>query len=243
MLELNNISFCADAEKEILKDINMTVKDGEFLVVTGPNGGGKSTLAKVIAGIETPSNGKIMLDGKDITGESITARAKAGVSFAFQQPVRFKGITVRDMVQMAAQKPLSDQQISSYLWSVGLCAKEYLDREVSAELSGGEMKRVEIAGVMAKQTKLAIFDEPEAGIDLWSFKNLIDIFQKMREEMEGSIIVISHQERILEIADEIMVLSGGEITARGTRQEILPQLLKAEGDCQFCAKKERGCGE
>ena len=243
MLELKNISFCAEGEKEILKNINIAVKDGEFLVITGPNGGGKSTLAKVIAGIETPNSGSIVLDGKDITADTITVRAQEGISFAFQQPVRFKGITVRDMVQMAAAQPLTDKQISYYLWSVGLCAKEYLDREVNAELSGGEMKRVEIAGVMAKKTKLAIFDEPEAGIDLWSFQNLIDIFRKMQKNMKGSIIVISHQERILEIADEILVLSGGEVTARGKRQEVLPQLLSTEGECQFCAKKERGCYE
>lgn len=243
MLELKNISFYAENEKAILRNINMTVKDGEFLAITGPNGGGKSTLAKVIAGIEKPHEGTILLDGEDITAASITERAKNGVSFAFQQPVRFKGITVRDMVRMAAAQPLSDQEISSYLWAVGLCAKDYLHREVNAELSGGEMKRVEIAGVMAKHTKLAIFDEPEAGIDLWSFQNLIDIFRGMQEKVDGSIIVISHQERILDVADEIMVLSDGTITARGKRQEILPQLLQEGKGCQFCAKKERGCCE
>ncbi len=243
MLELKNISFCADAEKEILKNINLTVQDGEFLVITGPNGGGKSTLAKIIAGIETPDTGDIVFNGKNITKESITERAKAGISFAFQQPVRFKGITVRDMVQMAAAEPLTDKQISSYLWSVGLCAKEYLDREVNAELSGGEMKRIEIAGVMAKQTKLAVFDEPEAGIDLWSFQNLIDIFKQMQEKVDGSLIVISHQERILEIADEILVLSGGEITAKGKREDILPRLLQNGRTCQFCDRKEQRCHE
>ena len=243
MLELKNISFCADAEKEILKNINLTVQDGEFLVITGPNGGGKSTLAKIIAGIEAPDTGSIVFNGKDITKESITERAKAGISFAFQQPVRFKGITVRDMVQMAAAEPLTDKQISSYLWAVGLCAKEYLDREVNAELSGGEMKRIEIAGVMAKQTKLAVFDEPEAGIDLWSFQNLIDIFKQMQEKIEGSVIVISHQERILEIADEILVLSSGEVTAKGKREEILPKLLQNGRACQFCDRKEQRCHE
>ena len=238
MLELKNISMDILGEKEILKNVNLTVKDGQFIVITGPNGGGKSTLAKVIAGIYQPSSGSIFFDGKDITQMDITERAKAGISFAFQQPVRFKGITVRDIIELAAGGKLSEDQLCNYLRDVGLCAKDYIDREINDSLSGGEIKRIEIAMVMARKTRLTIFDEPEAGIDLWGFNNLIDVFKKLRPENQGSIIIISHQERILNIADEIVVLADGEITAHGPRDEILPTLLSGDSRCQFCPKQE-----
>ncbi len=238
MLELKNISMDILGEKEILKNVNLTVKDGQFIVITGPNGGGKSTLAKVIVGIYQPSSGSILFDGKDITQMDITERAKAGISFAFQQPVRFKGITVRDIIELAAGGKLSEDQLCNYLRDVGLCAKDYIDREINDSLSGGEIKRIEIAMVMARKTRLTIFDEPEAGIDLWSFNNLIDVFKKLRREIQGSIIIISHQERILNIADEIVVLADGEITAHGPRDEILPTLLSGDSRCQFCPKQE-----
>ena len=238
MLELKNISMDIPGEKEILKNVSLTVKDGQFIVITGPNGGGKSTLAKVIAGIYQPSSGSIFFDGKDITQMDITERAKAGISFAFQQPVRFKGITVRDIIELAAGGKLSEDQLCNYLRDVGLCAKDYIDREINDSLSGGEIKRIEIAMVMARKTRLTIFDEPEAGIDLWSFNNLIDVFKKLRREIEGSIMIISHQERILNIADEIVVLADGEITAHGPRDEILPTLLSGDSRCQFCPKQE-----
>ena len=238
MLELKNISMDIPGEKEILKNVNLTVKDGQFIVITGPNGGGKSTLAKVIAGIYQPSSGSIFFDGKDITQMDITERAKAGISFAFQQPVRFKGITVRDIIELAAGGKLSEEQLCDYLRDVGLCAKDYIDREINDSLSGGEIKRIEIAMVMARKTRLTIFDEPEAGIDLWSFNNLIDVFKKLRREIQGSIIIISHQERILNIADETVVLADGEITAHGGRDEILPTLLSGDSRCQFCPKQE-----
>ena len=210
MLELKNISFSADG-KQILKNINLVIDDAKFVVITGPNGGGKSTLAKVIAGIITPDSGQILLDGQDITDWSITDRARAGVSFAFQQPVRFKGVTVKDLITLASGKDISTAAACDYLAQVGLCAKDYIDREVNASLSGGELKRIEIATVMARKTKLTLFDEPEAGIDLWSFKNLIDVFEKMHDEIQASIMIISHQERILNIADQVVVISNGEI--------------------------------
>ena len=216
MLELKNISFSADG-KQILKNINLVIDDAKFVVITGPNGGGKSTLAKVIAGIITPDSGQILLDGQDITDWSITDRARAGVSFAFQQPVRFKGVTVKDLITLASGKDISTAAACDYLAQVGLCAKDYIDREVNASLSGGELKRIEIATVMARKTKLTLFDEPEAGIDLWSFKNLIDVFEKMHDEIQASIMIISHQERILNIADQVVVISNGEIAQIGTR--------------------------
>ena len=238
MLELKNISMDIPGEKEILKNVNLTVKDGQFIVITGPNGGGKSTLAKVIAGIYQPSSGSIFFDGKDITQMDITERAKAGISFAFQQPVRFKGITVRDIIELAAGGKLSEDQLCNYLRDVGLCAKDYIEHETNNRHSGDAIKRREIAMVMARKTRLTIFDEPEAGIDLWSFNNLIDVFKKLRREIQGSIIIISHQERILNIADEIVVLADGEITAHGPRDEILPTLLSGDSRCQFCPKQE-----
>ena len=227
MLELKNISFSAETEdgkKEILKDISMRIGDG-FLAITGPNGGGKSTLAKVIAGIIKPTSGQILLDGEDITDLSITDRAKRGISFAFQQPVRFKGITVNDLIRLASGKEITMSEACDYLSQVGLCARDYINREVNASLSGGELKRIEIATVLARGTKVSLFDEPEAGIDLWSFGNLINVFEKMHETLGGSIIIISHQERILNIADNVAVLSAGELKSYGKREDILPELL------------------
>lgn len=232
MLELKNISFSADG-KQILKNINLVVDDAKFIVITGPNGGGKSTLAKVIAGIITPDSGQILLDGQDITNWSITERARAGVSFAFQQPVRFKGVTVKDLITLASGKNLSTAAACDYLAQVGLCAKDYIDREVNGSLSGGELKRIEIATVMARKTKLTLFDEPEAGIDLWSFKNLIDVFEKMHDEIQASILIISHQERILNIADQVVVISNGEIAQIGTKEEVLPGLFGVDTGCRY----------
>ena len=232
MLELKNISFSADG-KQILKNINLVIDDAKFVVITGPNGGGKSTLAKVIAGIITPDSGQILLDGQDITDWSITDRARAGVSFAFQQPVRFKGVTVKDLITLASGKDISTAAACDYLAQVGLCAKNYIDREVNASLSGGELKRIEIATVMARKTKLTLFDEPEAGIDLWSFKNLIDVFEKMHDEIQASIMIISHQERILNIADQVVVISNGEIAQIGTKEEVLPGLFGIDPGCRY----------
>ncbi len=232
MLELKNISFSADG-KQILKNTNLVIDDAKFVVITGPNGGGKSTLAKVIAGIITPDSGQILLDGQDITDWSITDRARAGVSFAFQQPVRFKGVTVKDLITLASGKDISTAAACDYLAQVGLCAKDYIDREVNASLSGGELKRIEIATVMARKTKLTLFDEPEAGIDLWSFKNLIDVFEKMHDEIQASIMIISHQERILNIADQVVVISNGEIAQIGTKEEVLPGLFGIDPGCRY----------
>lgn len=232
MLELRNISFAAE-DKEILKNINLVIDDAKFVVITGPNGGGKSTLAKVIAGIIKPDSGQILLDGVDITDWGITERANAGISFAFQQPVRFKGVTVKDLITLASGRDLSTAAACEYLAEVGLCAKDYINREVNASLSGGELKRIEIATVMARKTKLTLFDEPEAGIDLWSFKNLIDVFEKMHEEIQASILIISHQERILNIADQVVVISGGEIAQIGTKEEVLPGLFGVDTGCRY----------
>ncbi len=241
MLELKNISFQVTdendaAKKEILKNVNLKVED-RFVAITGPNGGGKSTLAKIIAGIFKPTSGQILLDGVDITNMSITERAKAGVSFAFQQPVRFKGITVKDLITLAAGKDINVSQACSYLSEVGLCAKDYINREVNDSLSGGELKRIEIAMIMARGTKLSIFDEPEAGIDLWSFNNLIQVFESMHEKIQGSILIISHQERILNIADKIVVVANGEIKNVGTKAEVLPDLLGTSEACSTLMDK------
>ena len=227
MLELQNVSYRVsdtDGDREILHDVSLTI-DERFVAITGPNGGCKSTLAKIIAGIYTPTEGRIILDGTDITGASITERAKLGVSYAFQQPVRFKGLTVRDLISLAAGHELSVNDACSYLSEVGLCARDYVNREVNASLSGGELKRSEIAMSIARGTKLSVFEEPEAGIDLWSFGNLITVFEKLHETVNGSILIISHQERILNIADKIVVIAGGQLKAIGTRDEILPELL------------------
>lgn len=243
MLELQHISYDVEQDgdnKGILRDIDLTISE-RFVAITGPNGGGKSTLAKVIAGILTPTQGRILLDGEDITGLSITERARKGISFAFQQPVRFKGLTVKDLITLASGKSIGVPEACNYLSEVGLCAKDYIDREVDASLSGGEIKRIEIAVVLARRTQLTIFDEPEAGIDLWSFNSLIDVFRRLRSEIQGSVLIISHQERILEIADHIVVLSGGKKIADGPREEILPTLLGAEQRCPYCPGGEEAC--
>lgn len=236
MLELKNVSFDVpqgNGEKGILKNVSVKIDDRKFLAITGPNGGGKSTLAKIIAGIYKPTSGKIIFDGTDITDMSITDRARAGISFAFQQPVRFKGIKVKDLIKLASGDNLSVSSACDYLSEVGLCARDYINRDVDGSLSGGELKRIEIATIIARGTKLSVFDEPEAGIDLWSFKNLIDVFEKIHREKDTSIIIISHQERILNIADEILVLANGEIKAQGKKEEILPELLSGTGGCKF----------
>lgn len=233
MLELKNVCFGVNDDegpKEILKNINLTIEDG-FVAITGPNGGGKSTLAKIIAGIVKPTSGTILLDGEDITRLSITERAQKGISYAFQQPVRFKGLTVRDLITLAKGEKMSVAEACSYLSEVGLCAKDYINREVNASLSGGELKRIEIAMIMARGTKLSLFDEPEAGIDLWSFNNLIRVFEGMHKKINGSIIIISHQERILNIADKVIVLAGGEVTAEGTKEKVMPTLLASSEAC------------
>lgn len=227
MLELKNITYRVSdelGEKTILNDVSLTL-DERFVAFTGPNGGGKSTLAKVIAGIIKPTSGKIYLDGEDITDFSITERANKGISYAFQQPVRFKGITVRDLISLAAGKQTKVSDACAYLSEVGLCARDYIDREINASLSGGELKRIEIATVLARGTALSVFDEPEAGIDLWSFNNLIAVFEKMYEKTKGNILIISHQERILNIADKVVVIAGGKVEKQGKREDILPALL------------------
>ncbi len=239
MLELRNISYEVDdnhENKEILKNINLTI-DNHFVAITGPNGGGKSTLAKMIAGIIKPSEGQILLDGEDITDLNITERAKKGISFAFQQPVHFKGLTVKDLVSIAAGREMSVTEICEILSEVGLCAREYVDRELNGSLSGGELKRIEIAMILARGTKLSIFDEPEAGIDLWSFNSLIRVFEKMRDEINGTILIISHQERILDIADKIIVIADGTVRKVGTKEEVLPELLHTTEACKTLLDK------
>ena len=244
MLELKNVSFEVpkeDVTKEIIRDISLAIEEHKFVVITGPNGGGKSTLAKLIAGIEKPTSGQIFFNGEDITEKSITERANMGISFAFQQPVRFKGIQVLDLIRMAANKNLSAADACEYLSEVGLCAKDYINREVNASLSGGELKRIEIATVLARGTKLSVFDEPEAGIDLWSFQNLIQVFEHMQKKnTDGSILIISHQERILNIADEIVVIANGQISKKGPKDEILPQLLGTTSAVDMCSKFTQG---
>jgi len=229
MLELKNISFAVSDEgagREIIRDVSLTIPDGALVVITGPNGGGKSTLARLIMGIEQPTAGAVLLNGEDITRKSITERARMGIGFAFQQPVRFKGIQVLDLIQLAAGKPLSVASACEYLSAVGLCARDYLNREINGSLSGGELKRIEIATLLARGAALSVFDEPEAGIDLWSFQNLIEVFRSMRENIRNSsILIISHQERILNIADEIVVLKDGRLERHGRREDILPELI------------------
>ena len=238
MLELRNVSYVVNdeqGEKQILKNVNLTLDD-RFVAFTGPNGGGKSTLAKVIAGIIKPTEGRIFFDGEDITDLSITERAQKGISYAFQQPVRFKGITVRDLINIAVGKNLKIADACAYLSEVGMCARDYIDREVNASLSGGELKRIEIATILARGTKLSVFDEPEAGIDLWSFGSLIKVFEKMYEKTQGSILIISHQEKILNIADKIVVIAGGQIQNVGKKEDVLPKLLAAES-CKVLTDK------
>lgn len=239
MLELKNVSFTVSEEtgtRTIIKDLNLKVDDNKFIVITGPNGGGKSTLAKLIMGVKQVTSGKIYFNGTDITDMSITERAKLGVSFAFQQPVRFKGIKVLDMIRLAAGEKLSVADACEYLSKVGLCAREYINREVNDSLSGGELKRIEIATVLVRGTKLSIFDEPEAGIDLWSFQNLIQVFEDMRATIKGSVLIISHQERILNIADEIIVLRNGQVAEQGSKDAILPKLLGTSSAMSPCEK-------
>ena len=237
MLELQNLCFQvsddAEQNKEIIRDINLTFDDHSFIAITGPNGGGKSTLAKLIMGIERPTFGRILYNGRDITELSITERANLGISFAFQQPVRFKGVKVRDLITLAAGNKVKLAGACDYLSRVGLCARDYINRDVDASLSGGELKRIEIATIIARNTPLSVFDEPEAGIDLWSFNNLIQVFEEMHRESDNSLIIISHQERILNIADEIIVLKDGTLQARGRREDILPELLKGTEGCKF----------
>ena len=232
MLEFKNVSYETPEGKVILRDVSIKIDD-RFVAVTGPNGSGKSTMAKLIAGIYTPTSGQILLDGVDITNLSITERAKSGISFAFQQPVRFKGITVKELISIASGKNISVAEACAYLSEVGLCAKDYVNREVDGSLSGGELKRIEIAMINARGTKLSVFDEPEAGIDLWSFNNLIQVFRNMYEKTKGTILIISHQERILDIADKIIVIADGRVAAYGTKNEILPELLNAQVGCRF----------
>ena len=250
MLELQHVSFEVpsetDEQLEIIRDLSLTVGDGKFVVITGPNGGGKSTLARLIAGVEQPTEGRILFDGTDITAASVTERAKKGISFAFQQPVRFKGLTVLDLIRIAAGKELTIAEACTYLSEVGLCARDYINREVNASLSGGELKRIEIATVLAKASKLSIFDEPEAGIDLWSFNNLIDVFSNMRKNIkDSSILIISHQERILNIADEICVIKDGSLIMQGPKEDILPKLAGTASAVKDCRKAavpaEGGC--
>ncbi len=238
MLELKNICFSVEDEnsrkqKEILNNINLDIEKDSFVVITGPNGGGKSTLAKIIMGIEKPTSGEIIYKGQDITALDIDERAKLGIGFAFQQPVRFKGLTVRDVLGLAVNKTVNTEELCGYLSEVGLCAADYINREINASLSGGELKRIEIAMLMARGVDFSLFDEPEAGIDLWSFNNLISVFEKLRNTRHGAVVIISHQERILEIADKIVVVSAGEITAAGSKEDILPQLLSDSSACKF----------
>lgn len=228
MLELQNVTYTVtenNIEKNIIDHMDLVIPDGKFVVITGPNGGGKSTLAKTIMGINHISSGRLLFDGEDITSKNITERAKLGISFAFQQPVHFKGIKVIDLLRLATGKNISKDSACEYLSKVGLCAKEYINREVNNSLSGGELKRIEIATVLARGTRFSIFDEPEAGIDIWSFQNLIQVFENIRKTVQGTVLIISHQERILNIADEIVVIENGKVAKQGAKADILPELL------------------
>ena len=242
MLRVENLKFTVDTDtgtKSIIDNISFEIPDNELVVITGPNGGGKSTLARLIAGIEKPTEGKIFFNNEDITDLSITERSKAGIGFAFQQPVKFKGIQVFDLIKLATGRQISVADACNYLSSVGLCARDYINREVNSSLSGGELKRIEIATVLAKKASLSIFDEPEAGIDLWSFKNLIDVFRNIRKNIENSsILIISHQERILDIADEIMIIKDGRLISKGSKTDILPDLLSTSSVVRSCIKAE-----
>ena len=238
MLELRNISWTTPDGRQILDNVNLTIPDRKLVAITGPNGSGKTTLARIIEGINTPTSGKIMLNGEDITDLDVTERAKKGISFAFQQPVRFKGLTVRMLLEIAAGGKIGEARLCDIMASVGLCARDYVDREINSTLSGGEMKRIEIASVLARKTPMSIFDEPEAGIDIWSFAGLIKTFDAMRSSLEGTIIIVSHQERILSIADEIVLLADGGVSKKGSGAEVLRALIERGDAGTACAKKE-----
>ena len=238
MLQLEHLAWSIPGGNDIIKDITLRLDTGRLVVVTGPNGGGKTTLAKLIAGIQAPSAGRIVFDGQDITALDVTARAKAGIAYAFQQPVRFKGLTVRDLMELAAGETLSEAALCDLMGKVGLCAQEYVDRELDASLSGGEIKRIEIASVLARGAKLSIFDEPEAGIDLWSFARLVETFEELRSKGTGTMLVISHQERILSIADEIVVVAEGRVRQAGPAAQVLPTLLADEKAVRCPLEKE-----
>ena len=238
MLKLENISWDTPNGNNVLNGLDLEIPEGKLVVITGPNGGGKTTLAKIIAGIYTQKSGKILLDGEDITDLDITQRAEKGISFAFQQPVRFKGITVRKLIELASGNNMSEHELCEILSKVGLCAREYINREVDSTLSGGEIKRIEIASVLARHSNVSVFDEPEAGIDLWSFSNLVNVFQEMRKNLKGTLIIISHQERILEIADEIAVVADGKIKAKGVPDEMMKILMNSNGITGVCSKQE-----
>ena len=243
MLELRDIKFSVTDDngqtKNIINGVSLKIDESKFVAITGPNGSGKSTLAKLIVGIFQPSGGQIIYNGTDITNMSISDRAKLGISFAFQQPVRFKGIKVIDLLRMASGKQLTISEACEYLSEVGLCARDYINREVDGSLSGGELKRIEIATIIARSSELSVFDEPEAGIDLWSFNSFIHVFEKMRKEINGVILIISHQERILNIADRIVLIADGVVSAEGTREEIMPKLLNTEGTCSALTDKAK----
>ena len=232
MLELKNICFERD-NKKILKNINLKLENDKFYVITGPNGSGKSTLAKIIMGINKQDSGQVILDGKDISNLPINERANIGIGFAFQQPVKFKGITVYDLIKLSAGKDITKKEACDILSKVGLCAKEYVDREINSSLSGGELKRIEIATVAVRNSKLTIFDEPEAGVDLWSFNNLIKIFEDMREKTKGTTLIISHQERILDIADKVILLNNGEIEKIGESKDLMKNIIPKTNCCKL----------
>lgn len=240
MLKLENVCWKTEEGVEVVKNVSIEIPDGKVVVITGPNGGGKTSLAKLIAGIYKPSSGKIYLNGEDITECDITQRAQKGISYAFQQPVRFKGLTVYDLIEMSAKDQMSRPDMCQILMKVGLCATDYIDREIDATLSGGEIKRIEIASVISRHSALTVFDEPEAGIDLWSFTNLIDVFREMQKNLDGSLVIISHQERIIDIADELVVITAGEITSCGPKDEVLPDLLNGKSCRKQCDMPREG---